>query len=178
MCGWSEQVCDFGLARVAYPEENHAGFMTEYVATRWSSRLSRLALAASSTRCRARGLARSQALPRCSARYRAPEIMLSWKEYTKAIDMWSVGCIFAELLGRKPLFPGKDYIHQLNLIIDVIGSPDDEDINSIESDKVSDSSRRQPHAPDKQGGLLGGALLTCRMRSPVARECSLPSRCE
>ena len=33
-------------------------------------------------------------------RYRAPEIMLSWKEYTKAIDVWSVGCIFAELLGR------------------------------------------------------------------------------
>jgi serine/threonine protein kinase len=45
--------------------------------------------------------------------------MLSWKEYTKAIDVWSVGCIFAELLGRKPLFPGKDYIHQLNLITDV-----------------------------------------------------------
>ena len=39
--------------------------------------------------------------------YRAPEIMLSWKEYTKAIDVWSVGCIFAELLGRRPLFPGK-----------------------------------------------------------------------
>jgi hypothetical protein len=52
-------------------------------------------------------------------RYRAPEIMLSWKEYTKAIDVWSVGCIFAELLGRKPLFPGRDYIHQLNLITDV-----------------------------------------------------------
>ena len=86
------QVCDFGLARVAHPEDNHAGFMTEYVATRW---------------------------------YRAPEIMLSWKEYTKAIDVWSVGCIFAELLGRKPLFPGKDYIHQLNLITDVIGTPDE-----------------------------------------------------
>ena len=36
--------------------------------------------------------------------YRAPEIMLSCQEYTKAIDIWSVGCIFAELLGRKPLF--------------------------------------------------------------------------
>jgi len=97
------KVCDFGLARVAHPEENHAGFMTEYVATRW---------------------------------YRAPEIMLSWKEYTKAIDVWSVGCIFAELLGRKALFPGKDYIHQLNLITDVIGTPDAEDIDSIESEKA------------------------------------------
>ena len=62
--------------------------------------------------------------------------MLSWKEYTKAIDVWSVGCIFAELLGRKPLFPGKDYIHQLGLITDVIGTPDDEDIDYIESEKA------------------------------------------
>ena len=39
--------------------------------------------------------------------YRAPEIMLSLVEYGTAVDMWSVGCIFAEMLGRKPLFPGK-----------------------------------------------------------------------
>jgi len=40
--------------------------------------------------------------------YRAPEIMLTFKEYTKAIDIWSVGCILAEMLSGKPLFPGKD----------------------------------------------------------------------
>merc|ERR1711970_728496 len=45
--------------------------------------------------------------------YRAPEIMLTFKEYTKAIDVWSVGCILAEMLSGKPLFPGKDYHHQL-----------------------------------------------------------------
>ena len=39
--------------------------------------------------------------------YRAPEIMLSLVEYGTAVDMWSVGCIFAEMLGRKPFFPGK-----------------------------------------------------------------------
>ena len=66
----------------------------------------------------------------------APEIMLSWKEYTKSIDVWSVGCIFAELLGRRPLFPGKDYIHQLNLITDVIGTPDEDDVDSVESEKA------------------------------------------
>ena len=48
--------------------------------------------------------------------YRARELLLSCAEYTTAIDVWSVGCIFAELLGRKPLFPGKDYVHQMNLI--------------------------------------------------------------
>ena len=40
--------------------------------------------------------------------YRAPEIILSWKEYTEKIDIWSVGCILAELLLRKPLFQGQD----------------------------------------------------------------------
>ena len=40
--------------------------------------------------------------------YRAPEVILSKKRYTKAVDMWSVGCILAELLGRKPIFPGRD----------------------------------------------------------------------
>ncbi|VDQ02549.1 unnamed protein product [Trichobilharzia regenti] len=42
--------------------------------------------------------------------YRAPEIMLSSKSYTKAIDIWSVGCIFGEMLNRRPLFPGKHCI--------------------------------------------------------------------
>lgn len=40
--------------------------------------------------------------------YRAPELMLSMAEYSKAIDMWSVGCIFAEMIGRKQLFPGQE----------------------------------------------------------------------
>ena len=38
--------------------------------------------------------------------YRAPEVMTSWKEYTTAIDVWATGCIFAEMLLGKPLFPG------------------------------------------------------------------------
>jgi len=40
--------------------------------------------------------------------YRAPEVILCPSEYSKAVDIWSVGCIFSELLGRHPLFPGKD----------------------------------------------------------------------
>jgi len=50
--------------------------------------------------------------------YRAPEIMLSCHEYAKPIDLWSVGCIFAELLARKPYFPGEDYIDQVSFYID------------------------------------------------------------
>lgn len=56
--------------------------------------------------------------------YRPPELMLCADgNYTAAVDMWSVGCIFAELLGRKPLFPGKNFMHQLCLIFEVIGTP-------------------------------------------------------
>jgi serine/threonine protein kinase len=40
--------------------------------------------------------------------YRAPEIMLTWQKYDYAVDIWSTGCIFAEMLEGKPLFPGKD----------------------------------------------------------------------
>lgn len=45
--------------------------------------------------------------------YRAPEIMLTVSKYTSAVDIWSVGCIFAEMLGRKHLFPGtsKFFLH-------------------------------------------------------------------
>ena len=45
--------------------------------------------------------------------YRAPEVILNASEYTKAVDVWSIGCILAELLGRTPLFPGEDYLDQV-----------------------------------------------------------------
>ena len=60
--------------------------------------------------------------------YRAPELLLTCSEYTAAIDVWSVGCILAELLGRKPLFPGKDYVNQLHLITKLLGTPSEEDL--------------------------------------------------
>lgn len=44
--------------------------------------------------------------------YRAPEVILSWKEYTKSIDIWSAGCIIAELISNRPLFPGSNYMNQ------------------------------------------------------------------
>ncbi|KAJ7877531.1 kinase-like domain-containing protein [Mycena olivaceomarginata] len=52
--------------------------------------------------------------------YRAPEIMLSFRSYTTQIDMWSVGCILAELFLKRPLFPGKNYLQQLHMILAVI----------------------------------------------------------
>ncbi|KAG2220535.1 hypothetical protein INT45_004141 [Circinella minor] len=57
--------------------------------------------------------------------YRAPEIMMSNNTYDKSIDLWSVGCIFAELLGRKVLFKGTDYVDQLHKIVGILGLPED-----------------------------------------------------
>lgn len=54
--------------------------------------------------------------------------MLSVQNYNEAIDVWSVGCIFGEMLGRKPLFAGNDYIHQLKLITSLIGKPTEADL--------------------------------------------------
>lgn len=49
--------------------------------------------------------------------YRAPEIMLACHEYDKPVDVWSTGCILAELLARKPFFPGEDYIDQVRAML-------------------------------------------------------------
>jgi len=55
--------------------------------------------------------------------YRAPEILMGAKHYTTAVDMWSVGCIFGELLGRRILFQAQSPIQQLELITDLLGTP-------------------------------------------------------
>eukprot|EP00906_Rhabdomonas_costata_P001631 RCo002664 len=74
--------------------------------------------------------------------YRAPELLMQWREYSGAVDVWSVGCIFAELLLRKPLFPGKNYLDQLHLIMDVVGTPSSRDIEGIGSEKARNYLRQ------------------------------------
>jgi serine/threonine protein kinase len=68
--------------------------------------------------------------------YRAPEIMCACQEYDCKIDVWSVGCILMEVLLRKPLFPGDDYIHQLNLIFQLLGTPSDDDLGWVTNEKA------------------------------------------
>ena len=57
--------------------------------------------------------------------YRAPEVMLSSHDYTNEIDIWSAGCTLGEVMTGKVLFPGENYIEQINLILNLRGSPDD-----------------------------------------------------
>ncbi|XP_078441447.1 protein kinase superfamily protein isoform X2 [Wolffia australiana] len=57
--------------------------------------------------------------------YRAPELLLGAKEYSTAIDMWSLGCIMAELLAKEPLFNGKTEFDQLDKIFRILGTPNE-----------------------------------------------------
>ncbi|XP_010556563.1 PREDICTED: mitogen-activated protein kinase 4 [Tarenaya hassleriana] len=79
--------------------------------------------------------------------YRAPELLLNCSEYTAAIDIWSVGCILGEIMTREPLFPGKDYVHQLRLITELIGSPDDSSLGFLRSDNARRYVRQLPQYP-------------------------------
>ncbi|VDD94391.1 unnamed protein product [Enterobius vermicularis] len=80
--------------------------------------------------------------------YRAPELLMGARRYTTAVDVWSVGCIFAELLGRKILFQAQGPIEQLNIIIDLLGTPLPEEMKGAcegARNHVLRSAYRQPN---------------------------------
>lgn len=83
--------------------------------------------------------------------YRAPELCgCFYSKYTPAVDIWSIGCIFAEMLTGKPLFPGKNVVHQLDLITDLLGTPSFESIARIRNEKARrylTSLKKKPSVP-------------------------------
>lgn len=142
------KICDYGLARIDYREnEFHAGYMTEYVCTRW---------------------------------YRAPEVLSSYVDYEMAIDVWSVGCIFAEMLRRKPLFPGRNTQHQLQIIVSCLGAPDKEVFRKIPNEKckkfieslpVSGGKSLDEMVPTASAAAMD--LLDKTLRFNPARRCTV-----
>lgn len=60
--------------------------------------------------------------------YRPPELLLQLRRYTTAIDMWGVGCVFGEMFKHKPILAGSSDLHQAQLIFELVGSPDDENM--------------------------------------------------
>ncbi|XP_027252043.1 mitogen-activated protein kinase 11 isoform X2 [Cricetulus griseus] len=81
--------------------------------------------------------------------YRAPEIMLNWMHYNQTVDIWSVGCIMAELIQGKALFPGNDYIDQLKRIMEVVGTPSPEVLEKISSEHARTYIQSLPPMPQK-----------------------------
>ncbi|EAR83980.2 MAP kinase (macronuclear) [Tetrahymena thermophila SB210] len=82
--------------------------------------------------------------------YRPPELLLSWTDYTCAMDVWSVGIIFAELIKRKPLLPGSSSSDQLLRIFDLIGTPLENEIQMIPYDEYRKFIRELPKREPKQ----------------------------
>jgi serine/threonine protein kinase len=104
--------------------------------------------------------------------YRSPELMLCPDgKYTAAVDLWSVGCILGEVLGRRPMFPGKSSMQQLNLIFDVIGSPGSSELDCVKTEQARryvrsmgfkrrvDFAKKFPNAEPEAISLLSQLLV-------------------
>ncbi|XP_055723926.1 mitogen-activated protein kinase 14A-like isoform X1 [Salvelinus fontinalis] len=81
--------------------------------------------------------------------YRAPEIMLNWMHYNMTVDIWSVGCIMAELLTGRTLFPGTDHINQLQQIMRLTGTPPDSVISRMPSHEARNYINSLPQMPKR-----------------------------
>jgi p38 MAP kinase len=100
--------------------------------------------------------------------YRAPEIMLTWQKYDVEVDIWSAGCIFAEMLEGKPLFPGKDHVNQFSIITELLGTPPDDVIKTICSENASTPCFLQAVHANLSKTLRFVQSLPKRQRQPLA----------
>ncbi|XP_072311151.1 mitogen-activated protein kinase 12b isoform X2 [Eucyclogobius newberryi] len=76
--------------------------------------------------------------------YRAPEVILNWMHYTQTVDIWSAGCIMAEMLLGKPLFKGNDHLDQLKEIMKITGTPTPEFVTKLQSQDARSYLRSIP----------------------------------
>lgn len=92
--------------------------------------------------------------------YRAPELLVQNKQYDSKVDLWSTGCLVAELLGARAIFPGNDSLHQLRLIIERLGVPSEDELDFIQNPQAITYIRnlrpKQPHprSPTEQFAAL------------------------
>lgn len=86
--------------------------------------------------------------------YRAPEVILSWMHYNQTVDIWSVGCIMAEMLTGKTLFKGKDYLDQLTQILKVTGVPGTEFVQKLNDKAAKAYIQSLPQSPKKDFSQL------------------------
>lgn len=110
--------------------------------------------------------------------YRAPELLLGAEIYGTAVDMWSIGCIFGELLTREPLLQGKNEVDELSKIFELCGIPTDESWPGFKR-LPNARSLRLPKNPVSQGSVLrakfpfltsaGSALLVSLLELNPAR---------
>ena len=130
------KICDFGLARPAFTDTPTTVFWTDYVATRWYRAPELCGCFFTKVRWLQMGVRR------CHSHTHPP-----LPQYSKTIDVWSVGCIFAEILSGKPLFPGRNVVHQLELITDLLGTPSPEEVAAVRNEKARRFLQQMPPKP-------------------------------
>ncbi|CAK0788435.1 unnamed protein product, partial [Prorocentrum cordatum] len=94
--------------------------------------------------------------------YRAPEVMLLPKQYTVSLDLWALGCILGEMLGRKALFPGKNHVDMMTRISQVLGSPAEQELNWLP--KTTDAYNFMRKVCPKSDGMSLAALYPSASR--------------
>ena len=115
--------------------------------------------------------------------YRAPEVIVGWHRYDYAVDMWAVGTIIAELLGRVPIFAGADSAKQLDLIIRTLGRPDEAFIElcrkpthrkflrqHVNVGQLASLEKKYPHANPRAIALMSKLLIIDPAKRPTASE--------
>lgn len=106
--------------------------------------------------------------------YRAPELLVQNQRYTTAVDMWSIGCILAEVLGAKALFPGKDSLHQLRLIFDKLGAPSQQELRLIENEQAAKFvAGLRPKHKEPTGAVAYASLFPTAPPTLIDLLCSL-----
>lgn len=88
----------------------------------------------------------------CTRWYRAPEVICCWSNYTSAIDLWSIGCILAEMINRHHLFPGQNTQHQLRLIVELLGTPSAGELQRLPNVKCRKFIESLPFTEDADFG--------------------------
>lgn len=101
--------------------------------------------------------------------YRAPEILLGSTAYTKSVDMWSVGCILAEMYSNRPLFPGTSTMNQLERILEATGMPSSSDIDAVHSAFAATMLQSVPTVRKKWGAAAAREAGRDPRTSPMLR---------
>jgi len=96
--------------------------------------------------------------------YRAPELLCEASSYGKSVDVWSIGCILCELIGRKPFFRGKSPLQQLRIIAEVLPCPPSDELEYVQhasSKQAIDESRDAENKKDLKDFFDGGIDPNC-----------------
>lgn len=116
----------------------------------------------------------------CSRYYRAPELVFGSRDYTTAVDIWSAGCVMAEMLLGKPLFPGENSSDLLVKIIQTLGTPTKEDLYNMNPYyrgyafphvTVKPLAQQLAHCTENTVDFLASLLVYSPGARPTALEC-------